>query len=108
MNLKSLVDNRMSWKTVESFFSDKSRNFENISLMENDRLLSGEFEIAKIFNKCFQNLVPNLDLKVPNTRKWCYSKYQIIQVSEPFSKNAILVFVSKQYLLLAQKRRQKV
>ena len=37
-----------------------------MSLIENDNLLTDEFEIAEIFNKYFLNLVPNLDLKVLN------------------------------------------
>ena len=55
----------MFWKKVKSFFSNKSNNFENISLIEKGKLLSDDFEIAETFNNYFQNLVPNLDLKVP-------------------------------------------
>ena len=46
LNLKEIVDNL------------------SISLIENDNLLTDDFEIAETFNKYFQNLVPNLDLKV--------------------------------------------
>ena len=55
-------------KTVKSIFSDKSNNFEsnNISLIANGKLLNDDFEIAETFNNYFQNLVPNLDLKIPN------------------------------------------
>ena len=55
-------------KTVKSIFSDKSYNFEsnNISLIANGKLLNDDFEIAETFNNYFQNLVPNLDLKIPN------------------------------------------
>ena len=56
----------MFWKTMKSFFSDKLNNFENISLIENGKLLSDDFETVETFNKCVQNLMPNLDLKVPN------------------------------------------
>ena len=66
LNVKDIVDNRKFWKTVKSFFSDKSKNFENISLIENGNLLTDDFEIEETFNKFFQNLVPNLDLKVPS------------------------------------------
>ena len=31
LNVKDIVDNKKFWKTVKSFFSDKSNNFENIS-----------------------------------------------------------------------------
>ena len=55
-------------KTVKSIFSDKSNNFEsnNISLIANGKLLNDDFETAETFNNYFQNLVPNLDLKIPN------------------------------------------
>ena len=65
LNVKDVVDNKKFWKTIKSFFSDKSNNFENISLIENGNLLTDDFEIAEIFNKYFQNLVHNLVLKVP-------------------------------------------
>ena len=64
--MKNIVCNEKFWKTLKSFFSDKSNNFENISLIENANLLTDDFEIAKTFNRYFQNLVPNLDLKLPN------------------------------------------
>ena len=66
LNVKDVVDNKKFWKTIKSFFSDKSNNFENISLIENGNLLTDDFEIAETFNKYFQNLVPNLALKIPS------------------------------------------
>ena len=64
LNVKDIVENKKFWNTVKSFFSDKLNNFENISLIENDNLLTDDFETAETFNKYFQNLVPNLNLKV--------------------------------------------
>ena len=66
VNVKDIVDNKKLWETVKIFFSDKSNNFENISFTENGSLLTDGFEIAGTFNKYFQNLVPNLDLKLPS------------------------------------------
>ena len=66
LNVKDIVDNKTFWKTVKSFFSDKSSNFETIPLTENGNLLTDNFEIAETFSKYFQNLVPNLNLKVPS------------------------------------------
>ena len=68
MNVKDIVDNKKFWETVKIFFSDKSNNLisENISLTENGSLLTDGFEIARTFNTYFQNLVPNLDLKLPS------------------------------------------
>ena len=66
LNVKDIVDNKKFWKTVKSFFSDKSNSFENISLTENGNLLTDDFEVAKTFNKYFQTLRLNLDLKAPS------------------------------------------
>ena len=66
LNMKDVVDNKKFLKTIKSFFFEKSNKFENIYLIENDNLLTDDFEIAETFNKYFQNLVPNLDLKVPS------------------------------------------
>ena len=40
--------------------------FEDMSLSENRNLLTNNFKTAGTFDKYFQNLVPNLDLKVPS------------------------------------------
>ena len=66
MNLKDIPENKKFFKKVKCFFSDKSNNFENIFLIENANLLTDDIEIAETFNKYFQNLVPNLDLKLPS------------------------------------------
>ena len=115
LNVKDIVNNKTFWKTVKSFFSDKSSISENISLIENDNLLLNDFEIAETFRKYFQNLVPNLVLKVPSsyfakhqkTVKKFYPQYintRIIQVSKQSSENEILAFLSKRCLLLRQKK----
>ena len=64
LNVKDVVDNKKFWKTIKKFFCGKSNNSESISLIENGKLLTNDFEIAEAFNKYFQNLVPNLALKV--------------------------------------------
>ena len=66
LNVKDVVDNKKFWETRKNFFSDKSNNSENISLIKNGNLLTHDFEIAETFNRNCQNLVPNLDLEVPS------------------------------------------
>ena len=78
LNVKDIVDNKKFWKTVKGFFSNRLNSFKNISLIENGKLLVDDIKVAKTFNRYFQHLVPNLDLKLPmyfvlcmlpNTRK---------------------------------------
>ena len=55
----------MLWKTVKSSFSDKSNNFESITLVENDNIVSDDNEVANIFNEDFSNPVEDLNLNIP-------------------------------------------
>ena len=64
--MKNIVNNKTFWKIVKRSFSNKSKKLENISFIKNGKLLIDDFEISKTFNKYFQNLVHNLELKVPN------------------------------------------
>ena len=65
MNSKCVVDNKKFWKTVKSVFSDKTNNFESITLVDNNSIVSDNNEVANIFNKYFNNLVEGLNLHVP-------------------------------------------
>ena len=62
LNVKDAVENKKFWETIKSFFSDKSKDIS----YWNGNLLTDDFEIAETFKIYFQNLVPNLDLKVPS------------------------------------------
>ena len=52
-NVKDIIENKKFCKRVESFSSDKSKNFANIFLIENGKLLTDDFQIAGTFNKYF-------------------------------------------------------
>ena len=65
LNTKRAVDNKKFWKTVKSSFSDKSNNFEIITLVENDSIASDGNKVANIFNEYFNNLLEDLNLNVP-------------------------------------------
>ena len=65
LNTKRAVDNKKFWKTVKSSFSDKSNNFEIITLVEDDSIASDGNKVANIFNEYFNNLLEDLNLNVP-------------------------------------------
>ena len=64
----------MFWKTVKSSFSNKSNNFESITLVENDSIVSDDNEVANIFNEDFSNLVEDLNLNIPENLVNDYEK----------------------------------
>ena len=46
LNTKRIVDNKMFRKTVKSSFSDKLNNFESITLVKNDSIVSDDNEVT--------------------------------------------------------------
>lgn len=67
LNVKNIIDNKKFWKTIKRFFSNKSCNCENITLIKNGKLLTSDSKITETFNKYFPNLVMlNSHLKISN------------------------------------------
>ena len=54
--------NRKFWKTVGPVFSEKAFHKESIILNNNNKSVSNNEELTKIFNKHFSKLVENLDI----------------------------------------------
>lgn len=52
-------DNKNFWKTVMSFFSNKSSKFKTITLIESNMVISDDQKIANVFIECFDTIVPN-------------------------------------------------
>ena len=45
--------------------TDKTLKGEKITLIENEKVVSDEIELVKIFNEYFSNTVPNLNIQRP-------------------------------------------
>ena len=63
MNVKQGSDNKLFWKSVKPFFSDKGSNSSKITLVEENNIISDEEEIANIMNNYFINVTKTLNLK---------------------------------------------
>ena len=63
LNEKDITDNKIFWKTVKSFLSDKSINSDKIHLNENGELINSKTKTAEVLNEFFSNIVKNL--KIP-------------------------------------------
>ena len=62
-----MTDNRVFWKIVKSKISDKVKIRSKITLIEDDKILSQDDEIAKTFNEYFIN-IPILNM--PNNHNF--------------------------------------
>ena len=66
LDVKQVTDNRLFWRTIKPNFSDKIKKNENIILVENDKIISDELEIAETFNNYFGNIISDLGIKNDN------------------------------------------
>ena len=48
-----LADNKLFWKNVKPYFSDKGPNSTRITLIETDKIITDEKQIANIMNEHF-------------------------------------------------------
>ena len=62
LNEKSVVDNKLFWKTVKPLLSDKVMGKNHIHLIEKDELIKSDLETAEVFNNFFSNIVQNLKI----------------------------------------------
>ena len=62
-----MTDNRVFWKIVKPKISDNVKIRSKIILVEDDKILSQDVEIAKTFNECVIN-IPILNM--PNNESF--------------------------------------
>ena len=63
LNVKDLADNKLFWKNVKPYFSDKDSNSTRITLVEKDRIITDEKQIANIMTEHFVSITKKLSLK---------------------------------------------
>ena len=62
LDINSISDNKKYCQIVKRLFSSKVKGKTTITLVENDKTIDDEIEIAKIFNEYFVNIVKKLGL----------------------------------------------
>ena len=62
LNIKDIIDSKKFWKTVQPLISDKCNVSNKINLVENDNIISDDYEIAEASKIFFENAVKNLNV----------------------------------------------
>ena len=63
LNVKDVTENKRFWKTIKTFFTDKTKNSDNIILPENFETIREDEKICEIFNTYFTNVNKDLTLR---------------------------------------------
>ena len=58
----NITDNKKFWKNVKPFFSNKGNSKNEITLIEGEKIISSELEVANTLNSFFENAVASLGI----------------------------------------------
>ena len=62
LNMKNITDNKKFWKTIKPFFTDKGGSRNKVVLVEDDKIISEDKEVAQTFNDYFDEAVQSLGI----------------------------------------------
>ena len=81
LNEKNVCNSKTFWKTAKPFLSDKIVSKEQITLVENNDIISEDSDVAQTLNSLFSNIVTNL--KIP---AYVDSNSNLENVADPIIK----------------------
>ena len=62
LNLENVTNNKLFWKTIKPFFSEKTHRNEKITLVDKEKIISDDSNVADTFNTYFSNAVKDLNI----------------------------------------------
>ena len=62
LNLNDITDNKIFWKTVKPFLSDKGTRSSHITLIDKNNIISKDNDVAEVLNNFFDNAVKQLNI----------------------------------------------
>ena len=62
MNISDITDNKKFWKTVKPVLSDKGRSSSKITLIEDEKIISNDEEVAETLNNYFVTVTDSLGI----------------------------------------------
>ena len=60
------MDNKKFWRTIKPFLSDKGVGRTDITLIEGDKIIQDDSEVANTLNDFFSNAVASLNINIPS------------------------------------------
>ena len=68
LNVKDIANNKLFWKNVKPYFSNKGSNSTKVALVEKDIIMTDEKQIATIMNEHFvSSLKPSISSQDSNS-----------------------------------------
>ena len=94
LDVKRVTDNKQFWKTVKPCLTDKTLKDERITLIENEKVVSDERGLVKIFNEYFSSIVSNLDIQHPPNISLHH--YPVLNAIKKFENHPSILVIKNQ------------
>ena len=98
LNEKSVVDNKLFWKTIKPFLSEKMSGMDKIHLIENNERIKNDLKTAEVLNNFFSNIVQKL-----NIARYTSEESFVDNISDPTLK-AILKYRNHPSIIAIRKK----
>ena len=93
LNTSFVSDNKLFWKTIKASFSNNGSHRGNIKLVEGDKKLQDDGEVAEELNNFFKEAVSTLDV---NENSYIINP-DSIRISDPIEKAISINFIQVFY-----------
>ena len=93
LNVKKVRDNKHFWKTIKPNCTDKVLKDEKIVLVEDDKVITAETDLAKIFKDHFENIEEILHIERPC--KVGFDREPVAYAIKKFSQHPSMLKITK-------------
>ena len=76
--MKNVTDNKKFWNTVKPLFTNKGGTKENITLVNEGKIITEDVQVAQTFNDFFDNAVNSMNIEEDK-----YLETDTIRLSDP-------------------------
>ena len=93
LKVKKVTDNKDFWKTIKPNFTDKVLKDEKIVLVEGDKVITPETDLAKMFKDHFENIVESFHIERPC--KVDFDREPVVDAIKNFSQHTSILKINE-------------
>ena len=95
LNMKNITDNKKFWKTVKPFFTDKGVSRNKVVLVEDDRIINDDKEVAQTFNDYFDNAVKSLGISENEPSEPVQSQGKVLDAIKMYESHPSIIKIKE-------------
>ena len=98
LNVRNITDNKRFWKTMKPFFPSKVGDNERKTLVEGDKVVSEDREVAEKFKSYFENIVETLGINSKFMSEEPVSNESVNDIIRKFQNHPSIIKIKENHL----------